>query len=45
MNYQKELHEHYGCDRLTADARSTDVYCDNYELYKDDRANGTLIEV
>jgi len=36
------LSEKFGCDRITLDARSTDKYCGNYELYKKDKAAGLI---
>ena len=36
------LREQFRCDRITKEALSTDKYCNDYNLYKKDRAAGII---
>jgi hypothetical protein len=37
-----KLREQFRCDRMTKEALSTDKYCNDYDLYKKDRAAGII---
>jgi hypothetical protein len=36
------LRNQFGCDRLTKEARATDIYCDDYRRYRLDHAAGKI---
>lgn len=40
---EAEVREKFRCDRITADALATDIYCKNPEYYYQDAKNGTII--
>lgn len=40
----KELREKFRCDRVTAEALATDIYCDNPDHYYEDIKNGAVID-
>jgi hypothetical protein len=37
-----DIYHKLGCDRLTQELRSTDIYCHDYQLYKKDHAAGKV---
>ena len=38
----EEIMQRFSCNRATLEARSTDVYCQNPDLYRQDVKNGTV---
>ncbi|OYW84553.1 hypothetical protein B7Z17_03905 [Candidatus Saccharibacteria bacterium 32-49-10] len=44
MATDEQIRLKFQCDRITADARKTDVYCRDPNLYRDHVEQGTVIE-
>jgi Flp pilus assembly protein CpaB len=40
----QQIREMFECDRITTDVLSTDIYCSNPDLYRDDLNNNRVVK-